>query len=138
MGIYESIDDEIAKLDGYGYKVIDRLDAGPYIMLLLYDDMYNIYEISLTTGDEEFTTFDSQIKRPTTQTKGFWAFKILMPKVWEWVDKYGKLMVGSMNRSRTFVYARLFKNAGFDISDVMVNEPDGYFPESYNFVVYPN
>ncbi len=134
--VNESLQDEIEKLSGFGVNVVDRCDVGPYVMLLLHNTEEDIYEVSLTTGEEEFTTFSSQVKRPTTQENIVPHMRKLIEKVGQWLSEYGDLVVGSLNKSRTGVYSRIFKNAGFNLSEIEVTPADDNFPESYNFTVY--
>ncbi len=134
--INESLQDEIDKLIGYGFELVDRCDVGTYVMLLLKGEGY--YQIALTTGDEEFTTFDSQKKRPTTQSKIVMMSKKLINTVKNWLDTYGDIMVGSFNKKRTLAYWRIFNNYGFVTSDIENSPSVEYFPESSNFVIYSN
>jgi len=135
MDIDESLEDEIEKLNEFGYEVIDMYRFSSYIMLLLKSESGE-FEVSLTTGDDEFTTFDSQKKKPTKETKSVSISKKLINKIKEWLDSYGDLIVGSLNKKRTGVYWRIFNNLGFKTSEIEITPPDDNFPESYNFKLY--
>lgn len=135
--LLELLDSEVIKLHEFGYDIIDRFDLGPYTMLLLYND--EEYEVALTTGDEEFTTYDSQVTKSSSQKINFIKItKLLVDKINEWLSKYGDLTVGSLNKKRTYKYHRIFKNLGLQVSDIMYTEPDENFPESYNFKINNN
>ena len=131
----ELLDSEVTKLHEFGYEIVDRFDLGPYIMLLLHND--EEYEVALTTGDEEFTTYDSQVTKSSSQKLNFVKItKRLIDKINEWLSKYGDLTVGSLNKKRTYKYHRIFKSFGLNVSDVTYTEPDENFPESYNFTIH--
>ena len=131
------MEDEIEKLKEYGYDLIDELKVPPYTMLLLYNKEYNVYEISLTTGDDEFTTFDSQkTKSPSHRSNYIRIMKLLMERVTSWLSNYGELFVGSFNKERTYKYHRIFKRMGFKTTEIEYNNNElNNFPDSYDFKI---
>jgi len=135
--IQELLDSEVAKLHEFGYTIVDRFDLGPYTMLLLHNEEEDIYEVSLTTEDEEFTTYDSQVTKLPTHSSNFLKIgKLMVRKVNEWLSLYGDLTVGSLNKERTFKYHRIFHRLGINVGDVEHTPPDDNFPDSFNFIVY--
>jgi hypothetical protein len=130
----ESLDNEIFKLKAIGYEIIDKYTSGIYTAFLLYDPKEDVYEIALTSNDQEFTTFQSQIKKSPQDSKtSVISFKDIVFKIKEWLDKYGDLVVGSLNKNRTYKYHQLLKKFGFNVGDISHDKPTTYFPESWNF-----
>lgn len=135
--LQELLDSEVLKLHSYGFEIVDRFDVDPYTMLLLYNKEDESFEVSLTTGDDVFTTFDSQVtKSPEHRSNFLKISKMMLSKVSEWLDMYGDLTVGSLNKTRTHKYNRMFRHMGMNVSDIEVTPSDDNFPESYNFTVF--
>lgn len=140
--IGESIDSELEKIEEFGYEEVERFTTPPYTLMLLHNTQEDIYEISLTTDEEDFTTFDSQIKRKPKYDQGDGGVNFrassdkLISKVSEWLEKYGDLFVGSFNESRTYKYHRIFSGLGFNLTDIQYNsnEEIGLSP-SWDFTI---
>jgi hypothetical protein len=136
MLLQELLDSEVMKLYSYGFEIVDRFDVEPYTMLLLYNKEDDAYEISLTTGDDEFTTFDSQVtKSPSHRSNFLKISKMMLSKVNEWLETHKQLTVGSLNKSRTYKYNRMFQRMGVNVGEVEYTPEDDNFPESYNFTI---
>lgn len=133
----ESLDSEISRLKSIGYNVVDRYSSGIYTALLLYNTEENIYEVSLTSNDQEFTTFQSQVKQaPKSNKTPLASFKDIADKVREWLGKYGDLVVGSLNQARTHKYNQILNKLGFRVGKVSHDPPSMDFPESWNFIIF--
>jgi hypothetical protein len=135
--VRESVDDQINQLKEKNYITIDRLDAGDYTMLLVYAKDFNMYEIALTGQEQDFLTPDSQKKKPMakfpTDFKG--SMIKIKSKLDQWINKYDRLAVGSMNKKRTYVYQRLLKNLGFNVTNINGSYEEG-FGEYTSFEIY--
>lgn len=136
--ISESISSELEKIREYGYIEMERYLSGPYTLLLLHNTNEDIYEISLTTDEDDFTTFDSQISRSPRYNLNFRELsRDLIRKVGEWLQNYGDLYVGSFNQERTEKYHRIFSGLGFNLSPIQYNENED-LPPSWDFVIQKN
>lgn len=134
--LQESLDTEIAKLKEFGYEVVEKYEISPYTMLLLHNTEEDIYEISLTTGEDDFTTFDAQVKKTPSHQSNFKAIaNELVEKVKEWLETYGDLFVGSFNKARTYRYHSIFKKMGLKVGEIGFYENEN-LPDSYDFKVY--
>lgn len=132
----EGLEDELEKIKEYGYEVVERYSAEPYNMLLLHNTEEDIYEVSLTTNEDEFTSFESQVSKSPTHKSNFRQIaKKLINKLKEWLSKYGDLFVGSFNKERTYKYKRIFSNMGLNVGDIQFNSNED-LPDSYDFIVY--
>lgn len=135
--LIENLDSEISRLKNMGYELIDRYSSGIYTALLLYNTEEGIYEISLTSNDQEFTTSQSQMKQaPKSNKTPLASFKDIADKVKEWLGKYGDLVVGSLNQSRTYKYNQILSKLGFKVGKVSHDPPSMDFPESWNFTIF--
>lgn len=133
----ESLDSEISKLKAMGYEVVDRYTSGVYTAVLLYNTEEEIYEVSLTSNDQEFTTFQSQVKRASQSDKTPLAsFRDIADKVREWLNRYGDLVVGSLNQARTYKYHQILSKLGFNVGKVTHDPPSMDFPDSWNFIIH--
>ena len=133
----EDLDNEISKLKAMGYDIVDKYSSGIYTALLLYNPEEDIYEVSLTSNDQEFITFQSQVKKSSESDKAPLAsFKNIALKVKEWLNKYGDLVVGSLNRARTYKYNQILSKLGFNVGEISHDPPSINFPESWNFIIY--
>jgi len=56
--LFESIDSELEKIREFGYQEIERYETEPYTLILLHNTEENIYELSVTTDEQDFTTFE--------------------------------------------------------------------------------
>ena len=133
--LYETFESEMQKLKSFGYELIDKYIINNYIVFLLR--LNDIYEIGLTTNENDFTTYGSQIKKPTEEnprTARSSANKII-DIVKKWIQKYPDIQVGSLNKNRTTKYYILFKKFGFNTSDIEYNQGYDMFPESWNFKI---
>ena len=138
--ISESISTELKKIRKYGYFEVERYLSRPYTLLLLLNtnEKKPIYEISLTTDQDDFTTFDSQISRSPRYNLNFRKLsRDLIRKVGEWLQNYGDLYVGSFNQERTNKYYRIFTGLGFNLSPIQYNENED-LPPSWDFVIQKN
>jgi len=139
--LQETLDTEIAKLKEFGYEVVEKYEISPYTMLLLHNTEEDIYEISLTTGEDDFTTFDAQVKKPPRHQSNFKAIaNELVEKVKEWLKAYGTrkkpyLFIGSFNKARTYRYHSIFKKMGLKVGEISFYENEN-LPDSYDFKVY--
>ena len=135
--LIENLDSEISRLKNMGYELIDRHSSGIYTALLLYNTEEGIYEVSLTSNDQEFTTSQSQMKQaPKSNKTPLASFKDIADKVKEWSGKYGDLVVGSLNQSRTYKYNQILSKLGFKVGKVSYDPPSMDFPESWNFTIF--
>jgi hypothetical protein len=130
----EAWDDEMRKLKNYGMEVVEQFNSGPYNMLLI--KMGDIHQIALTTNEGEFTSFEAQVSKPSTQKSNFMRIgRELVEKLEEWLSEYGDLFVGSYNEERTNKYHRIFSKMGLNIGDI--NGQDlGNEIISYYFPIY--
>lgn len=133
----ESLDSEVEKLRNYGYEVVDRYDLNNYSVLLLKIEDTDFYEVSLTSNDEEFTTYNSQITKPTKVDNRtiLETYRKIMSKVKQWLNKYSMLHVGSFNQKRTDKYHRLFRGFGFKVTPIFHNPAGSVFPENWMFQI---
>jgi hypothetical protein len=91
--------------------------------------------LSLTTGQDDFTTFNSQISKiPRYRLNYKQASNNLISKVNQWLNKYGNLSVGSFNQNRTKKYHRIFKNMQFNLTPIEYNE-NTHLPPSWDFLL---
>jgi hypothetical protein len=134
----EGMEDELEKLSEYGYSVVESYTAEPYTMLLLHNTEEDIYEISLTTDEDEFTSFESQISKPPKHKVNYVKkIKQLVDKLKDWLKEYGDLFVGSFNKERTYKYKRIFSNMGLNVGEIQFNDNQSMgMPDSYDFMVY--
>jgi hypothetical protein len=142
LNIRESIDSELEKIKEFGYEEVERFTTPPYTLMLLHNTQENIYEISLTTDEEDFTTFDSQIKRRPKYDQGDGGVNFmaasgeLISKVREWLKKYGDLFVGSFNERRTNKYHRIFSSLKFTLTKIQYNDNiELGLPSSWDFKI---
>jgi len=137
INIYEDLKSELKKIRKFGYKTIDKFHSDIYDMVLLYNINEDIYEVSLTSNESDFTTYDSQIKRPTEQNPKdiINSTRKLIHQLKIWINKYGQLVVGSLNKKRTFKYHKLLMDYGFKVGEISYSEPEEGFPESWNFEI---
>lgn len=135
--LLETVDSEIEKLKDYGYEVIDEYKVHNYTMFLLRNDDYDCYEIGLTSNGHDFTEFDNQQKKITTNKPDVIknTFKLLMIKVNEWLNMYNIITIGSLNKQRTHKYHKLFSSVGFKTTNIESNEGDENFPDSWEFKI---
>ena len=132
----EGLEDELEKIKEYGYEVVERYSVEPYNMLLLHNTEEDIYEVSLTTNEEDFTSFESQISKPPAHKSNFRKIASkLINKLKEWLSEYGDLFVGSFNKDRTYKYKRIFSNMGLNVGEIQFNTNED-LPDSYDFMVY--
>lgn len=132
--ISEQLNNDLEKLEKTGFKVIEKFVAEPYTMLLLFNG--NFYQVALTTNDDEFTSFESQISKPPTHKSNFLKIgKKLVDKLKQWSWLYGTLYVGSFNLSRTEKYKRIFNSLGFNIDKIHYMKANDVYPESYFFPI---
>lgn len=132
--ISEQLNNDLEKLEKTGFKVIEKFVAEPYTMLLLFNG--NFYQVALTTNDDEFTSFESQISKPPTHKSNFLKIgKKLIDKLKQWSWLYGTLYVGSFNLSRTEKYKRIFNSLGFNIDKIHYMKANDVYPESYFFPI---
>jgi hypothetical protein len=132
--IFEQSEKDLEKLEQTGFKLIEKFIVKPYTMILLYNGYF--YQISLTTNDDEFTTFDSQIKKSPEHNSNFLKIgKKLINKLKEWSWSYGTLYVGSFNKSRTEKYKRIFNILGLNIGDIHYMPPSDAYAESWFFAI---
>jgi len=132
----EGLEDELEKIKEYGYEVVERYSVEPYNMLLLHNTDEDIYEVSLTTNEDEFTSFEAQISKPPKHKSNFRKIASkLINKLKEWLSEYGNLFVGSFNKERTFKYKRIFSNMGLNVGEIQFNKNED-LPDSYDFMVY--
>ena len=133
--INEDIESEIKKLESIGYKLIDKYSVGSFTLMLVYNPDEKIFEIGLTSGQNNFTTFGDQIKKPsrvglTTNTE----IKSIKNKLIEWLTQYkNNMVVGTMNSRRAQVYKNLLSGLGFNTTSIKRTEPDEDFDESWEF-----
>ena len=132
--VRESIDDQINQLKQHNYITVDRLNVGDYTMLLVHAKDINMYEIALIGQDQDFLTPDSQMKKPMTKfpTDFRASMSKMKLKIDEWLEISPKLHVGSMNKKRTYVYQRLLKNLGFNVSEINDEIMGNYI----SFIIY--
>ena len=103
--------------------------------MLVYNPDEKIFEIGLTSGQNNFTTFGDQIKKPsrvglTTNTE----IKSIKNKLIEWLTQYkNNMVVGTMNSRRAQVYKNLLSGLGFNTTSIKRTEPDEDFDESWEF-----
>ena len=134
--ILEGWEDEMSKLRSYGMKVVETHSSGPYNMLLIAG--MGMFQVALTTNEEEFTTFDAQISKPPKQISNFRKIAIELVTVVEgWLSKYGELFVGSYNKERTNKYHRIFTSMGLDIEPIKARD-FGNGITSYFFMINPS
>ena len=132
----EGLEDELEKIKEYGYEVVERYSVEPYNMLLLHNTEEDIYEVSLTTNEEDFTSFESQVSKSPTHKSNFRKIASkLINKLKEWLSEYGDLFVGSFNKDRTYKYKRIFSNMGLNVGEIQFNTNED-LPDSYDFMVY--
>ena len=132
----EGIEQEIIKLKKIGYSVIDKTIIGNYTMLLLYNEDDDLYEISLTSFDYDFTTFDSQIKKSSNnRTDLLQNLKKIKDKINEWLKIHSPLLIGTLNKSRALKYNAILSKLGFVVSKVKYNPPDDNFPDFWDFTI---
>lgn len=132
--ISEQLNKDLEKLENTGFKVIEKFVVEPYTMLLLFNG--NFYQVALTTNDDEFTSFESQISKPPTHKSNFLKIgKKLIDKLKQWSWLYGTLYVGSFNLSRTEKYKKIFNSIGFNIDKIHYMKGNDAYPESYFFPI---
>jgi len=136
----ESVNDELEYLTSIGMEPIDKIVAGDYTMILIKNEDGS-HEIALTSGEQSFTTHQSQIKRsPVIGRKNqIEIYKKLIHKLGEWVNRYAPLDIGTMNQVRSSRYWKLLKRSGFEISDIEhVKNEEGPFSEYWKFTIHGN
>lgn len=131
----ESIEDEVNKLQEWGYDVVEQFKFLNYTMFLLYHKEEDFYEISLTTDENDFTSYQDQVKKPATNNPEQIriAFAKMSEKIKQWISRYGILVIGSLNKKRTYKYHKLLSSIGFNVSDIKHNLGDEHFPDYWDF-----
>lgn len=120
--------DDLDFIHSIGEEIIDRVDIGPYTLFLAHSEEGEYYQVGLTTGDERFTTPDSQQKRLPQHAANFAQIgRQLLNKVQEWANEHQPLLIFSMNPGKIRTYHRMFKNLGANITDIEGNDSLGYF-----------
>ena len=122
----EDLSHTIRTLEQQGYYVVDKCIAGDYTMLLIHFKAGNMYEIALTSFDQDFLTPQSQEKRPMIKFPPLSLVPKMKKKLKEWLNISPKISVGSMNKTRTIVYRRILKTLGFKVSDVQSQSDENY------------
>lgn len=126
--ISEINDVDKAKLIEMGAEIVEECVIGPYnLMLVTYED--GEYEVGITTEDEPFATPESQrhkamgdnIKNP----KKLWF--MIKNKLNDWLNAYGKLIIGSYNRKRVAKYHRLCNMMNMDTSNISSADEYDFF-----------
>jgi hypothetical protein len=130
--LLEMIEDELRKLRSMGMEDIDRIDAGPYKMFLLKNQTFHydsLYDVALTSDDEDFTTPHAQRDRPIGHQMIDIArnWKRLSNKLRQWSIEYGDLRVGSMNRNKTAKYRRILSTIELPVGPLIEVPTGSYF-----------
>ena len=139
LSITEGVASDVSKLKSFGFEITDSFSFHPYTILLIYDANDDLYQLALSSNDQEFLTFQSQVKQPQ-QSAGIpvSSFKALVSKLKDWLDSYGNLMAGSFNKDRAYKYHKLLTKLGFNLDEVSYAEKEEHheIPESWNFTIY--
>jgi hypothetical protein len=120
---------DLERLQRYGEEIIEEFEEGPYTLILTKNIHHNMYQIGLTSNEQEFTTSQSQEKKLTDKSVRvvLQSWSRISRKVREWLDKYGEINVGSFNVPRTHKYRRMLSNFGIDCGDVQTNSHGAFF-----------
>lgn len=128
--VFENVEVEKKFLIDNGYQWIDEVQMGNYL-LFLSKSVEGEYEIGITSFDSAFTTLQSQEKQPAKDSLHRYL-GIIQNTISIWLKKYKMLFVGSFNKSRVFLYHRMFSKF-FKCSDISYTPPIHGLPESWNF-----
>lgn len=127
-------DFDMSAIKKYGGRVLDSINVQGY-ELALVDFGIMGKTISLTYNDKGYFQPLQQQKQPS-EYKGSDIVKIFRqfrPKVQEWVNKYGSIVVGSTNKERVQKY-RKWLCLDLKCSDIPVNKmPHGEL--QYGFII---
>jgi len=130
----ETIEDETKKLKEWGYEVVNTYKVNNYTMFLLHNKEEDFYEISLTSNDDDFTTYDNQIKKKSVNNGVMISsFNLMADRIKEWINRYGILVIGSLNKDRTYKYHKILSSLGFRTTPVKYNVGDEHFPDFWDF-----
>lgn len=135
--IMESIENSLNTLLNYGFKIVDKYISNNYTMFLLTLQDTDFYQIALTSNDDDFIDYDSQVKKYSLNSNDIIrkSYRELGNKVKSWVNVYGTIYVGSFNIERTYKYKKLLQNLGLKTSAIHHDESDNQFPESWSFTI---
>jgi hypothetical protein len=134
----ESVETEVQSLYPLGVRQVDRVDAGEYTMILLHNIDDWTYEVALTSAEQDFTTAQSQEKRPPTvkSTNKKDTLKTLVRKLEAWVNAHSPIGVGTMNKGRSKKYHALLRRLGFTVGPIEhTHDPQGPFKDYWTFMV---
>lgn len=125
--LLETYEDDLKKLKSMGYSVKDELKSGPYtiVLLTMFEQMY---QIALSSNNEEFTSNKSQEQRPTKQSNEeiLKAWKQVIVRVKEWLNKYKIIYVGTFNENRAKKYKRILDREGFKTTEIEEKIPGSW------------
>lgn len=135
--IQETVDSEIEKLKSRCMSAIERFESGPYTMILFkHETLFygSHYEVGLTSDEEDFTTVHSQRSRSMGRdikdiTKNM---NLIIKVLNEWVQKYGNMIVGSVNPKKTKQYHMIMSRTNMNVSEIKGSSM-GYY-----FIIYGN
>lgn len=121
------------RLEGSGENIIDTYEIGPYTSILVKNKSGRI-QIGLTSHDNTFTGRFDQDDRPTKEDMktimSLW--KGLTDKIKEWVEIYGEIHGGSINKGKTVKYRNIFLRYGLNCGEIY--DANG----GTGFIIYPS
>ena len=105
-----------------GAALVDHVQIGDYDLVLWHYVANDIYAASLNS-QEDPTELTGQIRQPKAQ-RLHWGGVVLQLRMW--VERYGKLLIGSTLESRTQQYRRrLYRN--FLVADWKEHPDAGFY-----------
>lgn len=111
------------KLSMMGFRVISEFEAGDYQVILLRHEQWHggSYVVGFQYQGEDFTEEDTQYSDVVTNVNLKDLAKI-PPRLRQWVNEHGEIIIGSHNLNKLNVYKRLFQRYNYNITDISNNE----------------
>ena len=111
---------DLERLKQHGEEIVEEFQEGPFTLILTKNIHHNTYQVGLTSDEQEFTSPESQTKKLTNQSTRtiIQSWGRISRKIKEWLERFGMIHIGSMNKSKTHKYHRILSNFGLDCGPI--------------------
>jgi predicted RNA-binding protein with RPS1 domain len=123
---------DLEVLRQYGQRIVDEVESGPYSMILVVSQSGE-YQVGLTSFQQNFTKPEHQQDKqssPKEKKEIKQNFKKMVDKLTEWINKYGRITIGSFNLRKIKKYYSLLKSVGFNCEGLVLTSYWGKFTVS--------
>lgn len=118
------------RLNTYGCDIVDTIEINQYTIALIkmpkeITDMISRasdseYQLGFSKEGTDFTDYNQQWTKHSKigETFNLSSLAEAIPKIREWINKYGEIVISSSSPKKTQTYYKIFKKFGFSITDL--------------------